>query len=119
MTPKNCSRRSVSASGSMIVAQRHQYPGGLLQSESYNLLQTPTPNPASPLATVKTDDWGFSAVYPDGSRLLTDGQPGQTDTIFPAGPGDNPGMEGPKPSTMYDPTTGQTTTRQGHRAVMR
>lgn len=99
---------SVSANGSMIVAQRHQYPGGLLQSESYNLLQTPTPNPASPLAITKTDDWGFSAVYPDGSRLLTDGQPGQTGSIFPAGPGDNPGMEGPKPSTMYDPSTGQT-----------
>jgi hypothetical protein len=99
---------SVSANGSMIVAQRHQYPGGLVQSESYDLLKTPTPNPASPLATTKTDDWGFSAVYPDGSRVLTDGQPGQTGNIFPAGPGDNPGMEGPKASQMYDPNTGMT-----------
>jgi hypothetical protein len=99
---------SVSANGSMIVAQRHQYPGGLLQSESYDLLKTPTPNPSSPLATTKSDDWGFSAVFPDGSRLLTDGQPGQTGGIFPAGPGDNPGMEGPKASTMYDPKTGNT-----------
>jgi hypothetical protein len=99
---------SVSASGSMIVAQRHQYPGGLIQSESYDLLKTPVPNPAMPLATIKTDDWGFSAVFPDGSRVLTDGQPGMTSGLFPAGPGDNPGMEGPKASTMYDPNTGQT-----------
>jgi len=104
---------SVSASGSMIVAQRHFYPGGLVQSESYNLLMTPVPNPASPLATNKTDDWGFSAVFPDGSRILTDGQPGMTGGLFPAGPGDNPGMEGPKPSAMYDPSTGNTLTMTG------
>ncbi len=104
---------SVSANGSTIVAQRHQYPGGLVQSESYDLLKTPVPNPASPMATTKSDDWGFSAVYPDGSRLLTDGQPGMTGNIFPAGPGDNPGMEGPKASTMYDPSTGQTIASSG------
>ena len=99
---------SVSANGAMIVAQRHQYPGGLVQSESYDLLKTPTPNPASPLATTKSDDWGFSAVFPDGSRLLTDGTPGMTGGLFPAGPGDNPGMEGPKASQMYDTSTGAT-----------
>ena len=66
------------------------------------------PNTASPLATTKTDDWGFSAVFPDGSRLLTDGQPGADRRVFPAGPGDNPGMEGPKASQMYDPNTGST-----------
>jgi hypothetical protein len=104
---------SVSASGSMVVAQRHQYPGGLVQSESYDLLKTPTPNPASPLATTKADDWGFSAVYPDGSRVLTDGQTGATGTIFPAGPGDNPGMEGPKATVMYDPNTGNTIPTSG------
>jgi hypothetical protein len=91
----------------MVVAQRHRYPGGLLQSESYDLLKTPTPNPASPLSTMPTDDWGFSGVFPDGSRLLTSGQPGKTGNIFPAGPGNNPGMMGPKPSVMYDPTTGK------------
>jgi hypothetical protein len=99
---------SVSANGAMIVAQRHQYPGGLIQSESYDLLTTPVPDPASPLATTKTDDWGFSAVFPDGSRLLTDGQSGATLPLFPAGPGDNPGMEGPKASQMYDTSTGAT-----------
>jgi WD40-like Beta Propeller Repeat len=99
---------SLSSDGSTMVAQRHQYPPGLVQSESYDLKSTPTPNPASPLATMKTDDWGFSALYPDGSRLITDGAPGQTGGIFPAGPGSNPGMEGPLPSTMYDPKTGKT-----------
>lgn len=99
---------SVSANGAMIVAQRHKYPPGLVDSESYDLLKTPTPNTSSPLASTTADDWGFSAVYPDGSRLLTDGQTGQTGNLFPAGPGDNPGMEGPKASQMYDPNTGKT-----------
>jgi hypothetical protein len=104
---------SVSANGSMIVAQQHQYPGGLQQSLSFDLLKTPTPNPAAPLASTKTDDWGFSAVYPDGSRVLTSGEPGQTGAVFPAGPGDNPGMEGPKASTLYDPKTGATLAMSG------
>jgi len=99
---------SLSSNGEMLVAQRHKYPGGLIQSESYDLVKTPTPNPASPLATTTTDDWGFSAVYPDGSRVLTDGSPGMTGGLFPAGPGDNPGMIGPRASQMYDPKTGQT-----------
>jgi hypothetical protein len=99
---------SVSASGSMIVAQHHQYPGGLVDSDSYDLLTNPMPNALMPTAKITTDDWGFSAVFPDGSRLLTDGQPGMTGAVFPAGPGDNPGMEGPKASTMYDPSTGAT-----------
>jgi WD40-like Beta Propeller Repeat len=99
---------SLSSDGSTMVAQRHQYPPGLVQSESYDLKSTPTPNPAAPLATTKTDDWGFSALYPDGSRLITNGAPGQTGGIFPAGPGSNPGMEGPLASTMYDPKTGKT-----------
>jgi len=99
---------SVSADGATLVAQRHVYPPGLVQSEAYDLGKTPTPNPNAPLATSKTDDWGFSALYPDGSRLLTDGAPGQTQPIFPAGAGSNPGMEGPFASQMYDPQTGAT-----------
>jgi len=90
----------------MLVAQRHFYPVGLVQSESYNLVSTPMPNPASPLATDKMDDWGFSAVFPDGSRILTDAAPGATGGLFPAGPGDNPGMIGPKATAMFDPSTG-------------
>ena len=97
---------SLSADGSMLVAQRHQYPPGLVASESYDLKQNGTPNPSAPLASVKSDDWGFSALYPDGSRLLTDGSPGLSGPIFPAAPGNNPGMEGPLASAMYNPRTG-------------
>jgi hypothetical protein len=104
---------SLSSDGTMLVAQRHMYPPGLLQSESYDLAMTPTPNPASPLASIKNDDWGFSAVFPDGSRILTDGSPNQTGGIFPAAPGNNPGMEGPLASRMYDPKTGMPITVSG------
>jgi hypothetical protein len=97
---------SLSSNGSMLVAQRHKYPPGLVQSESYDLMATPAPNPSSPLAKVTTDDWGFSAVYPDGSRLLTDGTPNKTGAFFPAAAGNNPGMVGPAPSKMFDPRTG-------------
>ncbi|MGH7297322.1 MAG: hypothetical protein ACRELB_20460, partial [Polyangiaceae bacterium] len=104
---------SVSASGSIIVAQRHKYPPGLVDSESYDLKKTPTPSTAAPLASVTTDDWGFSAVFPDGSRILTDGQTATTGQIFPAAAGNNPGMEGPKASQMYDPSTGATLAMSG------
>ena len=104
---------SVSADGSMMVAQHHSYPGGLVDSDSFNLKQNPTPNSMSPTAKITTDDWGFSAVYPDGSRVLTDGQANQTGTAFPAAAGNNPGMEGPKASTMYDPSNGNTITFSG------
>ena len=76
---------SLSADGSTLVAQRHQYPPGLVQSESYDLKNNGVPNPNSPLAKVINDDWGFSALYPDGSRLLTDGSPGQSGPILGAG----------------------------------
>ena len=112
---------SVSANGNMIVAQKHSYPGGLVDSDSYDLLKNPTPMATSPTAKTTTDDWGFSAVFPDGSRILTDGQPGMTGGLFPAGPGDNPGMEGPKASQMYDPNTGATiafTGLSGQHAMM-
>jgi len=98
---------SVSADGSMMVAQHHFYPGGLVDSDSYDLLMSSSPMAGSPMAKTTMDDWGFSAVYPDGSRILTDGQPGATGNLFPAGAGNNPGMEGPKDTQMYDPKSGQ------------
>jgi hypothetical protein len=106
---------SLSANGNMLAAQRHFYAGGsgLLQSESYDLQQTPQPNPASPLAVTTTDDWGFGALYPDGSRLLTDGAPGLTAPPFPAGAGSNPGMIGPKPSALFNTKTGAVVAAKG------
>ncbi len=105
---------SVSANGQYLAAQRHDYlfgganASGLVDSESYDLSSGAAINTGAPLAQVTDDDWGFSAMYPDGSRLLTDGQPNQTSPPFPAAAGNNPGMIGPNPSKMYDPRTGAT-----------
>jgi hypothetical protein len=103
---------SVSANGQTLVAQRHFYffagtnASGLVDSESYDLSSRATLNTSAPLAKVTNDDWGLSAMYPDGSRLLTNGQANQTSAPFPAAAGNNPGMVGPAPSKMYDPKTG-------------
>jgi len=104
---------SVSSNGQMMVAQHHSYPGGLVDSDSYDLKTNPMPTATSPTSKITTDDWGFSAVYPDGSRILTDGQANQTGNVFPAAMGNNPGMEGPKASQMYDPSNGNTITFSG------
>ena len=45
------------------------------------------------------DDWGFSAVYPDGSLLLTSGEPTDstaTRRVFPGRPGNNPAHDRPE-----------------------
>jgi len=110
---------SVSANGQYLAAQRHNYlfggtnGSGLVDSESYDLSSTATLNTGAPLAQVSNDDWGFSAMYPDGSRLLTDGQPNPTSPPFPGAAGNNPGMIGPNPSKMYDPRTGATLSFSG------
>jgi hypothetical protein len=113
----NC--HAVSANGSYIVAQEHMYPSVTALygegSMSFDLLTTPMPNPAMPLANTLNDDWGFSAVYPDGTFLLTAGeaQDSAISALFPAAPGNNPAMIGPKPSVFYNTTTGAKTTPTG------
>jgi hypothetical protein len=111
---------SVSANGKYMVSQRHEYlfagmsGSGLLDSESYDLSTGSMLNPnadagtggGAPLAMITTDDWGFSAMYPDGSRLLTSGQSNQTYPPFPAAAGNNPGMVGPAATKMFNPQTG-------------
>jgi hypothetical protein len=110
---------SLSANGSMLVAQRHFYPGGLQApgSMSFNLTTgLPDAGAPTPLASTMADDWGLSAVYPDGSRLLTAGEPNDSTMItglFPVANPNNPGMIGPKPNVMYNPTTGATITFTG------
>jgi hypothetical protein len=63
------------------------------------------------------DDWGLSAVYPDGSLLLTCGEPTDSNAttagVFPLGANNNPAMLGPKASAMYDTKTGNTITFSG------
>ena len=74
----------------MLVAQRHQYPGGPYSSNSFDVAANPNIDPP-PLATsaVGDEDWGFSAVYPDGSKVLTAAQPAEAGgslALFPSLP---------------------------------
>ena len=101
---------SLSANGQMLVAQRHQYPGGPYTSNSFDVTANPNADPP-PLATASAgdEDWGFSAVYPDGSKLLTAAQPiaaGQFPALFPFAELNNPGMLGPRQAKMFDTRTG-------------
>ncbi len=110
---------SLSSNGSVMVAQQHFYPGddplSGKGSMSFDLTTTAMPDPTMPMASTLNDDWGFSAVYPDGSMLLTSGEPGDSTTtpIFPGVSGNNPAMIGPKGATMYDTKTGNTITFSG------
>ena len=108
---------SLSANGQMLVAQRHQYPGGPYSSNSFDVATNPNVDPP-PLATSSPgdEDWGFGAVYPDGSRVLTAAQPaaaGGFPALFPFAPLNNPGMLGPRPSKMFDTRTGAAITATG------
>ncbi len=53
---------------------------------SFDLTKTAKPDPTTPMASTLNDDWGFSAVYPDGSMLLTSGE-AQDSTMTPLFPG--------------------------------
>jgi hypothetical protein len=110
---------SLSANGSMLATQRHFYPGGLQSpgSMSFNLASGfPNAKSPTPLASTMNDDWGLSAVYPDGSLLLTAGEPQNSSSIsglFPVNNNNNPGMIGPKNCVMYDTATGSTISFSG------
>jgi WD40-like Beta Propeller Repeat len=110
---------ALSSNGSVLVAQQHFYPGSDplngKGSMSFDLTTTAKPDPTAPMASTLNDDWGFSAVYPDGTILLTSGEAGDSTTtpIFPGVSGNNPGMLGPKPATMYDTKTGKTISYTG------
>ena len=110
---------SLSANGSMLVAQRHFYPGGLQSpgSMSFDLTKgLPNATNPVPLASNAMDDWGFSAVYPDGTFLLTAGESADSTMVtglFPVANTNNPGMLGPKTNTMYNTSTGATITFTG------
>jgi hypothetical protein len=105
---------SLSSNGSVMVAQQHFYPGSDplngKGSMSFDLTTDPKPDPTMPMASTLNDDWGFSAVYPDGTILLTSGEPQDTTItpIFPGVSGNNTAMIGPKPAQMYDTKTGTT-----------
>jgi hypothetical protein len=105
---------SLSSNGSVLAAQEHFYPNSNplynKGSMSFDLTQTAAPDPANPMASTLNDDWGFSAVYPDGTILMTSGeaQDSSITILFPGVSGNNPGMIGPRPVKMYDTKTGNT-----------
>ncbi len=110
---------SVSSNGSTLVAQQAMYPGTAplngKGSMSFDLHMTPAPGPTTPLANTLNDQWSFSAVYPDGTFLLTAGEPQNTTSnpVFPGVPGNNPGMTGTQASAIYDTATGVKTSPVG------
>ena len=101
---------SLSASGTMLVAQRHQYPGGPYSSASFDLAANPNPTPTSRTVSIDglVNEMGLGAVYPDGSKVLTMGSPGNSSgfLLFPDAIGNVPGMLGPKPSKLLNTRTG-------------
>jgi hypothetical protein len=105
--------------GSILAAQRERFAdAGPLDgkgSMTFDLHATPAPDPASPVASTLADNWGFSAVYPDGRWLLTSGEPSGSvgSPRLPAGINDNVGMIGPKAATLYDTATGSVVPLQG------
>jgi hypothetical protein len=106
---------SLSATGGVLVAQHHFYPGGPYYSSSFDLVANPTPQPAANVAPTSlttlqssTAEMGLGAVYPDGSKVLTMGSPGDSSLspAFPAAPNNVPGMIGPKPTMLINVRTG-------------
>ena len=99
---------SLSANGKTMVAASHSFGKS---SASYDVQGNPSPNP--PPMAGNLDEAGFAAVYPDGSRFLTTGSPGQTLGILPFAPGNVPGMSGPRASRLFDAASGQPLTASG------
>jgi hypothetical protein len=100
---------SLSANGGFLVAQHHQYPGGPYSSASFDLVANPGLSPP-PLFQQPSamGEMGLGAVYPDGSKVLTMGSPGDStlNPIFPSAPGNVPAMIGPKTTALLDGRTG-------------
>ncbi len=96
---------ALSADGSTMLASKHAYPQGPYSSASYNLQANPTPNP--PKLKGGLNEAGFGALYPDGSLFMTNGSPSITSPMpFPLGPGNVPGMLGPRTSRLYNTANG-------------
>jgi hypothetical protein len=101
---KSC--HSLSANGKSMVVARHTFGiagvGTTYESFSYDVGANPNPNPPA-LTTQSLDSAAFAAIYPDGSRFLTNGSPGTVDItqLFPLGAGNVAGTEGPRTSRLF------------------
>ncbi len=100
---------SLSANGAVLVAQHHQYPGGPYSSASFDLVKNPGLSPMPTLSQPSAmGEMGLGAVYPDGSKVLTMGSPGDStvNPVFPDAVGNVPAMIGPKETLLLDTNTG-------------
>ncbi|HEX4336489.1 MAG TPA: hypothetical protein VH062_11285 [Polyangiaceae bacterium] len=98
---------ALSANGTTMTANHHTYPGVYL-SESYDVTG-PTPT----LVFNNLPEAGFAGIFPDGSRLMTNGPPNPSLSIFfPTAPGDLTALV-PSTSGMLDTKTGMPITANG------
>ena len=108
---------SASANGQIVVAQRSAFAidAGLsfLESDSYGVTDGGAPNLDGAIARTTTASWALGGLYPDGTRVLTSGQPGTPDAGQIGTAGNNPGLPGPSTSALYDPQTGASIASSG------
>ena len=92
---------ALSANGLAMTANHHLYPGSYI-SELYDVSKG-----NAVLVKDNIPEAGFAAVYPDGSRIITNGPPNASlSAFFPTAPGDIPALV-QSTSKMLDPKTGQ------------
>jgi hypothetical protein len=98
---------ALSANGTTMTVNHHTYPGVYL-SESYDVTG-PTPTQVFN----NLPEAGFAGIFPDGSRLMTNGPPNPSLSIFfPTAPGDLTALT-PSTSKMLDTKTGMPLTANG------
>lgn len=101
---------SLSANGTTMTVNHHDYApfAASYKSESYDV--------TGPTPTLVFDDLpeaGFAGIFPDGSRLMTNGPPNMSiSAFFPTAPGDV-GALVPSTSKMLDTKTGMTINANG------
>jgi hypothetical protein len=78
---------ALSANGMMMTANHHFYPG-VYESESYDVA-----GPQPTLIKGGIIEAGFAGIYPDGSRMMTNGPPNVSASVFfPTAPGNVPAL---------------------------
>jgi hypothetical protein len=79
---------ALSANGMTMTANHHAYPAGPYESEVYDVAgQAPT------LIKSQIPEAGFAGIFPDGSRMMTNGNPNDSTSLtFPAAPNNIPAL---------------------------
>lgn len=103
---------SVSANGAALAASLHDYTPGKqsYKAASYNVTQAVEPSPV-----VDLPESTFGAITPDGTRILSIGQPECTNgsNSFPRAPNNFPLVRGPATATLNDLKTGAVVPSKG------